>query len=241
MNDFDLLLNEKRKYGLKEEISYHEMNLLKSGMPIQKIMGFVEMANVLIDLSKNVLIPRYETEELIYYAIDIIKKNNYQTVLDLGCGSGFIGLGIKKYFHDNVKVYQSDINLEAIEQTKINQKKNNLETNLIHSDMFKNINQKFDIIVSNPPYLSIKEKINMTKSVLEFEPYSAFFARKNGLEFYEIIEKELANYLNKTGSVLLEINPINVNWFIKRNYLIIKDINNKERFAFKQINYSINE
>lgn len=240
MIETKILLNEKRKYGIKEEITKDEIKKLSLNMPVQKIIGYIEMANVTIDLSKNVLIPRYETEELIFLVIDIIKKNKYKKILDLCCGSGFIGIAIKKYFQNEVEVVQLDIDDEAIKQSKINAKLNKVQTKIIKSNMFENINEKFDLIVSNPPYLLKSEKKYMSESVLNHEPLHALFANKKGLEFYEIIEKHLPSFLNKNGFICLEINPINSSWFINKNYKIIKDINQKERFAFKQF-YSIKE
>lgn len=228
------LILEKRRYGIKEKVNFFEKKQLKKDKPIQKIIGYIEMANVRIDLSKKVLIPRYETEELIYHAIEFIKKNNYKSVLDLCCGSGFIGIALKKEF-DNVDIWQSDIDKNAIKQTKKNLKINNVKNKIIKSNMFEKIkNKKFDLLISNPPYLTKNEILS--KSVLNFEPHHALFADNNGMFFYEIIEEKLSEILNKDGLVILEINPINVDWFKKRNYFIIKDINNKERFAFKKIN-----
>ena len=228
------LILEKRRYGIKEKVNFFEKKQLKKDKPIQKIIGYIEMANVRIDLSKKVLIPRYETEELIYHAIEFIKKNNYKSVLDLCCGSGFIGIALKKEF-DNIDIWQSDIDKNAIKQTKKNLKINNVKNKIIKSNMFEKIkNKKFDLLISNPPYLTKNEIL--FKSVLNFEPHHALFADNNGMFFYEIIEEKLSEILNKDGLVILEINPINVDWFKKRNYFIIKDINNKERFAFKKIN-----
>lgn len=228
------LILEKRRYGIKEKVNFFEKKQLKKDKPIQKIIGYIEMANVRIDLSKKVLIPRYETEELIYHAIEFIKKNNYKSVLDLCCGSGFIGIALKKEF-DNIDIWQSDIDKNAIKQTKKNLKINNVKNKIIKSNMFEKIkNKKFDLLISNPPYLTKNEILS--KSVLNFEPHHALFADNNGMFFYEIIEEKLSEILNKDGLVILEINPINVDWFKKRNYFIIKDINNKERFAFKKIN-----
>lgn len=228
------LILEKRRYGIKEKVNFFEKKQLKKDKPIQKIIGYIEMANVRIDISKKVLIPRYETEELIYHAIEFIKKNNYKSVLDLCCGSGFIGIALKKEF-DNVDIWQSDIDKNAIKQTKKNLKINNVKNKIIKSNMFEKIkNKKFDLLISNPPYLTKNEILS--KSVLNFEPHHALFADNNGMFFYEIIEEKLSEILNKDGLVILEINPINVDWFKKRNYFIIKDINNKERFAFKKIN-----
>ncbi len=234
------LILEKRKYELKEKVNILEKYKLWRDIPIQKIIGYIEMANVKIDLTKKVLIPRYETEELIYIAIDFIKKFNYKNILDLGCGSGFIGIAIKKNI-GNINVIQTDVDRRAIKQTVINQKINNTNNLVIKSNMFEKLNdQKFDLIISNPPYISFNEKEKMSKSVLKYEPLNALFANDNGLEFYKIIDANLCKYLNNNGMLLVEINHINYKWFINNKYQIIKDINNKYRFAYKLINQVLN-
>lgn len=224
---------EKRRYDLKEKVSLVEKFQLWRNKPIQKIIGYIIMADVKIDLSKKVLIPRYETEELIYQTIDFIEENQYKEILDLCCGSGFIGIALKKFFNE-INVCQSDIDKNAIKQTIINLKLNNIQNDVIQSNMFENINKKFDLIVSNPPYLSEKEIGLISKSVLKFEPHKALFAKNNGLEFYEIIEKNLNKYLKKNGMIILEINPDNEKWFLNNGYNLIKDINGKKRIAFKK-------
>ena len=194
------------------------------------------MANVKIKVNKKVLIPRYETEELILLAIKLIKENGkYHNILDLCCGSGFIGIALKKAF-PSLNILQSDISNAAIKQTLINLKINNLKNNVIKSNMFHNIYQKFDVIISNPPYLLKSDKKNMTKSVLKYEPQKALFAQEEGMFFYYQIEKNLSKYLNKNGLIILEINPVNYKWFIDNKYHVINDINNKKRFAYKFFN-----
>lgn len=232
----DMLLLEKRRYGLEQKVSFVEKFKLKKDVPIQKIIGYIEMADVKIDISKKVLIPRYETEELIYLVLDLIKKNNYKNILDLGCGSGFIGIAIAKNNCD-IFVTMSDVDKRAIKQTKQNIKLNNVDNiNVIYSNLFENINSKYDIIVSNPPYLLEEQKKEMNNSVLKYEPYSALFAKVEGLYFYKQIDKNLNKYLNEDGMIFFEINPLLVEWFLENNYTIVKDINGKNRFAYKKIN-----
>lgn len=233
---YELLLLEKRRYDLKQTISLKEKYQLWRNYPIQKIIGYIEMANVIIKVNKKVLIPRYETEELILLASKLIKeKKQYKNVLDLCCGSGFIGIALKKEF-PFLNIVQSDISKAAIKQTQINLKVNHLENKIIKSNMFENIYEKFDVIISNPPYLLKEDKKIMTKSVLKYEPKQALFAKEEGMFFYYQIEKNLHKYLNQGGLVVLEINPINYKWFIQNNYCIVEDINNKKRFAYKFIN-----
>ena len=235
-NKYGILLLEKRRYNLKETISFREKYKLWRDYPIQKIIGYIEMANVKIKVNKKVLIPRYETEELILLAIKLIKENGkYHNILDLCCGSGFIGIALKKVF-PSLNILQSDISNAAIKQTLINLKINNLKNNVIKSNMFHNIYQKFDVIISNPPYLLKSDKKNMTKSVLKYEPQKALFAQEEGMFFYYQIEKNLSKYLNKNGLIILEINPVNYKWFIDNKYHVINDINNKKRFAYKFFN-----
>lgn len=235
-NKYEILLLEKRRYNLKETISFREKYKLWRDYPIQKIIGYIEMANVKIKVNKKVLIPRYETEELILLAIKLIKENGkYHNILDLCCGSGFIGIALKKAF-PSLNILQSDISNAAIKQTLINLKINNLKNDVIKSDMFHNIYQKFDVIISNPPYLLKSDKKNMTKSVLKYEPQKALFAQEEGMFFYYQIEKNLSRYLNKNGLIILEINPVNYKWFIDNKYHVINDINNKKRFAYKFFN-----
>lgn len=235
-NKYEILLLEKRRYNLKETISFREKYKLWRDYPIQKIIGYIEMANVKIKVNKKVLIPRYETEELILLAIKLIKeKGKYHNILDLCCGSGFIGIALKKAF-PSLNILQSDISNAAIKQTLINLKINNLKNNVIKSNMFHNIYQKFDVIISNPPYLLKNDKKNMTKSVLKYEPQKALFAQEEGMSFYYQIEKNLSKYLNKNGLIILEINPVNYKWFIDNKYHVINDINNKKRFAYKFFN-----
>lgn len=235
-NKYEILLLEKRRYNLKETISFREKYKLWRDYPIQKIIGYIEMANVKIKVNKKVLIPRYETEELILLAIKLIKeKGKYHNILDLCCGSGFIGIALKKAF-PSLNILQSDISNAAIKQTLINLKINNLKNNVIKSNMFHNIYQKFDVIISNPPYLLKSDKKNMTKSVLKYEPQKALFTQEEGMFFYYQIEKNLSKYLNKNGLIILEINPVNYKWFIDNKYHVINDINNKKRFAYKFFN-----
>ncbi|AKF40910.1 SAM-dependent methyltransferase [Mycoplasmopsis canis] len=228
----DLLL-EKRRYGLEETVSFFEEEQLKQGMPVQKIIGYIEMRNVIIDISKNVLIPRYETEELIIKVLDDNNYNKKLKVLDLCTGSGFIGLALKKA-RPNWDIYMSDISDDAIEQSKINAQKNNLHVNVIKSDIFREIKENdFDILVSNPPYISYEE--TLSNSVLDFEPHDALFAKDNGLFFYKQILKDAKKIMKKNGLIYFEINPLHFEWWnsLKKDYNleIIKDINGKNRIV----------
>lgn len=226
MIDKEILLREKERYNLPLYISKKELRMLKKDVPVQKIIGYQEFQNVILNLKYKTLIPRYETEEVILAAYPFIKKES--KVLDLGCGSGLIGLAIKKNKDANVTL--SDISRFAIKQTKINAKLNNLNVNVIRSNWFNKITSKFDVIVCNPPYLKKQKKL--VKS-LKWEPKRALFARDNGLFAYKKILKSAFNYLNEKGIIIFEVDPYVSLWFKNKfpNILILKDINNKDRIA----------
>ncbi|WP_406614470.1 peptide chain release factor N(5)-glutamine methyltransferase [Mycoplasma corogypsi] len=227
MPTLEQLLLEKRRYGLEQTVSSFELEQLKKGTPIQKIIGYIEMADVKIDLSKKVLIPRYETEELIYLVKEHINDKDQLNILDLCCGSGFIGIALQK-FKPNCTVTMSDIDHEAILQSQINQKINNVKVNIIQSDLFEHLpTNHFDIIVSNPPYIKNTEILD--KSVLDFEPHHALFAPDNGLYFYKQILKQAPKYFkNQKGLLFFEINALDLEFWneLKNQYKleIIKDI-----------------
>ena len=239
MPSIDDLFLEKKRYGLEQKISFLEKIKLKIGMPVQKIIGYIEMSDVTIKLNKKILIPRYETEELVEIAKQIISKNKYIKILDMCTGSGYIGIAIKKW-NPLLEVVCVDIDKHAISQTKINSKLNNVDIEIIKSNLFKNVSGKFDLIISNPPYIDIIEKNNMSNSVLKFEPHKALFAKDDGMFFYKKIEKEAINHISKNGKLLFEINHLKEEYFINNKYVNYKDINGKARFSILNINANIN-
>ncbi len=230
MPTIDDLILEKKRYGLEQKISNCEKRKLKQGMPVQKIIGYIEMSDVTIKLNKKVLIPRYETEELVELAKEVISKNKYTKILDMCSGSGYIGLAIKKW-NPNLKVVCVDIDKNAISQTKINAKLNNVNVEIIQSNLFTNVFEKFDLIISNPPYIDIVEKSTMSDSVLNFEPHHALFANDQGMFFYKQIELESSDYLLPNGKLMFEINPLQEEYFKNKKYTNFKDINGKTRFS----------
>ncbi|AAT27675.1 peptide chain release factor N(5)-glutamine methyltransferase [[Mycoplasma] mobile] len=225
------LLKEKRRYKLKEEISEKELKMLNLNFPIQKIMGFIEMQNVIVHVNHFVLIPRYETEELILEAYKYLENNNNLDVLDLCSGSGFIALAIKKHF-PKINVMASDISEESIRQIQENVAINNLDIFFLKSDLFEKIEKKFDLIVSNPPYLSHKNVLD--ESVSKYEPHLALFAKKEGFEIIEKIIFSAKKFLKSNGVLLLEIDTDKVKFINKIDFIqvsYLKDINNKTRIA----------
>ncbi|QZE12653.1 peptide chain release factor N(5)-glutamine methyltransferase [Mycoplasma sp. Ms02] len=234
----DLLL-EKRRYGLPEVVSEAEQELLDKNTPVQKIIGHVELAGVTIDLSNKVLIPRYETEEMVLKFLPEIKKN--AKVLDLCTGSGFIAIALKKARPD-LQVFGSDIDKDAVNQATINASINGTWINFVQSDLFdafkktiKSEDDKFDILFSNPPYIGYEEKSQMSPSVLDHEPHHALFAEDFGMEFYNKILDQAKSYVKDGGTIYFEINPLHFDFWeiLSRAYdlQIFTDINGKARFV----------
>lgn len=182
---------------------------LKNEEPIQYILGKTEFYGLPFIVNKNVLIPRPETEELVSWVIEEIKnKNDIKNLLDIGTGSGCIPISIKKNI-TNLDVYALDISSEAIKIAKQNSKQNNVNISFIEDDILqiKKLKQKFDVIVSNPPYIRELEKKEIKNNVLNNEPHLALFvSNENPLIFYEKIADLAKNNLNQNGMLFFEIN-----------------------------------
>lgn len=174
--------------------------------PIAYIIGMCEFMGLNFYLDKNTLIPRPDTEILVESAIKIIKNENLLYGIDIGTGSGAIPISILHYL-PNVYMVASDINMGAISIAEKNANINNVANRLsfIHSDLFQNINQKFDFIVSNPPYIKSSIIPTLEPSVKNFEPVLALDGHLDGLFFYRAISKNLHKFLNKGGYVFFEI------------------------------------
>ena len=210
-DDSFLVINQDETVSLDVEKKYKEyIKLLNNGKPIQYITHQQEFMKMDFYVDENVLIPQPDTEILVEEIIDICKNMscNYHkeySILDLCTGSGAIGIALAKNIK-NAKVTMSDISEEALEVANKNIIKNQVKSKckLIKSDMFKNINNKFDIIVSNPPYIETNI-IKTLEEEVQNEPILALDGGKEGLEFYKIIAKQAYKYLNKNGILALEI------------------------------------
>lgn len=209
--------------------------------PIQYLLGYGYFLGNKLYVNENVLIPRNETEELVMLIKDKVKDYKDIKVLDIGTGSGAIILTLEmllKKMDINFKGVGGDISPLALEVAHVNKTKFNLETRFIESDVYENINEKFDLIVSNPPY--IKEDEFVEDRVKNKEPYIALYAKNDGLEIYEKIIKDASMHLNKNGILAFEISPERKEGLAKlidkylnyRSYEVIKDINNFDRFLF---------
>lgn len=220
--------NTKIKKALKRRIN---------GEPISKIFGFAEFYGLKFFVNKNVLSPRQETELLVENVLKTAKEDD--DILDLCTGSGAIAVAIKK--NKNAKVFASDISAKALKIAKFNAKNNNTEINFIKSNLFSNISQKFDIIVSNPPYIKTKDIKTLDEEVQKFDPILALDGGDDGLDFYKKIIKNAPKYLKQNGKIMFEIGFDQAK--IVKNLLtdgfkdikIIKDYNNNERIVIAEI------
>ena len=225
----------------KEELYFSLIDKhIEKNVPLSHLAGFEYFYDRKFKVTKDVLSPRMETEELIYKVIEYIKsinKNNIK-ILDLCTGSGIIGITLRKELEPkSLEVVASDISEEALKVAKENAIMNEAEVKFIQSDIFENINEKFDIIVSNPPYIAYNDKVTMEDNVLNYDPHLALFAEEDGMYFYREIVENAKEYLEEDGLVFFEIGYdqrekilklANKNGFKAEVY---KDINDRDRMA----------
>ena len=211
---YEFISNPKQTINLFKFIKY--MNLIKRRIkeePVAYLIKEKEFYNNKFIISKDVLIPRADSETLIDAVKDTFRnKDKYLNILDMGTGSGCLLLSLLKLYN-NAKGIGIDINNKALNIAFKNAKLLNL-TNKIKlkkyswnkKNFFKPINQKFDIIISNPPYISYTDK-KISKSTKQYEPYTALFAKQNGLAEYINIKKAILNWkiLKNNGFIFLEI------------------------------------
>jgi|LFRM01.2.fsa_nt_gb release factor glutamine methyltransferase len=180
---------------------------LQKGEPIQYILGVTEFYGLDLKVTSSVLIPRPETEELVEWILLETKQLNPH-ILDIGTGSGCIAITLsKKMKYATVDAW--DVSAEALEVAKENAKANNVSIKFSKVDVLakQDLDKRFDIIVSNPPYIIESEKKVMSKNVLDFEPHQALFVSNNdALIFYDRIADIAVKLLNKNGMLYFEIN-----------------------------------
>ena len=211
--------------------------LLEQGIPVQYIVGEVDFYGSIFKVNNNVLIPRFETEQLVELVIEYINDNFSKKVdiLDIGTGSGCIAITLKKNLNCNVSAI--DISDSAIDVAKNNAKINNVDINIFKSDILNNVDGKYDVIISNPPYISYDEDI--MDIVKNNEPHSALYADNNGLFYYEEILKNCKKNLNDKFIIAFEIGSTQAkkikeyanNYLDNINVYVKKDLNNLDRFV----------
>ena len=222
----------------------NSLQSLSENRPIQYVIGHVNFYGLQFKVNKNVLIPRFETEELVENIKNYLEKKNITNpkILDLGCGSGVIGLTLKHFFKD-ASVTLVDISDAALKVAEDNAKTLDLDVNFIKSDWFSNVPlDKYDVIVSNPPYIKTDEEIE--EIVRNNEPHLALYGGIDGLDCYRNILKDINNYLKDDYLIAFEIGYLEgedlkllvENTIPNSKVIIKKDLSNKDRMLFVEKN-----
>ncbi len=194
---------------LKKEISDDEFSaMLKiakeraTGRSLSQVLGYTEFLGLEISVNENVLCPRPETELLAEQAILFLKDKKNARALDLCTGSGCIAIALSVF--SKAEICASDISEKALETAKKNAEKHNAEIEFVLSDAFDGVSGKFDLIVSNPPYIPSKDIEGLDREVKDFEPRLALDGGEDGLDFYRIIAANADKYLKDGGALMLE-------------------------------------
>lgn len=231
------------------DIQQHLLNDIQQRLlqhePIQYILGQADFYGLKLKVNRNVLIPRQETEELVYWILETIQKEIKQStlkILDIGTGSGCIPITLQKKM-PQLDVTAIDISPEALEIATINATVNKVTTTLIQLDIINRNNWKtleqYDIIVSNPPYIPQQEKVLMSPNVTHFEPELALFVSdENPLLFYDTIADFAKEHLNNNGYLFFECNEYNAEQVLQllenkgfQRGILQKDMNGKQRMV----------
>lgn len=216
-----LIINYDKEISKKQETIYKQYikNLLE-GEPIQYILGKQEFMGIEFAVNKDVLIPQPDTEILVEEVIKLLKQYKKPKILDLCTGSGAIAISISEKVSE-AQIYASDISEKALAIARINDRSKKIK--FILSDLFNNIEDKFDIIVSNPPYIKTHEIEKLSKEV-QNEPILALDGGIDGLEFYRKIIGQASKYIKKNGYLCLEIGE-------KQKKQVKDIINNEKKYA----------
>lgn len=233
-----MYLNENVPKDIEQRYK-QAIDALKTGQPIQYVIGNVNFYGINFEINKDVLIPRFETEELVENTINYIKKYLTEPVdiIDLGCGSGVIGLTLEKKVSTKT-VDLIDISPKALEVAHKNCGNLNSKANLIESDMLSNITKKYDVIISNPPYIKTTEEIE--KIVKDNEPEIALYSGEDGLDCYRKILKDIDKHMKDKCLVAFEIGQTQADDIkeIIKDYLndvtviVKKDLSGRDRMLF---------
>lgn len=242
MKRIDLALNPNFSFSEKELVQWNAiLEQLQKEIPIQYILGKAHFYGLEFEVNENTLIPRPETEELVEW---IVKKNEFNgkvKILDIGTGSGCIAISLAKNLPD-ATVFAIDVSEKALETAKRNAVKNDVNVTFLRQDILatEDLGQRFDIIVSNPPYVRNLEKVEIKKNVLEYEPHLALFVEDDdALIFYRKITALAQKNLASNGQLYFEINQYLGTEMIDllqsknfKNVELRKDIYDNDRMIF---------
>ena len=199
----DIYLRLERKFsGKKLEIVFNIISRRKDKEPLQYILGETEFYGYTIKVDKSVLIPRPETELLV--EIIIAEENDIKNILEIGTGSGALVIALAKKMN-GIVIDATDISEDALRIAEQNTILNQVDINIFKSDIFDNVLCKYDLIISNPPYISLTDYKQLPVEIKDFEPKSALLADDNGLFFYNKILQKAKDHLTESGKIYFEI------------------------------------
>lgn len=236
------LLNYLDKNVDEETVELYKQRIeaLKNNKPIQYVIGNVNFYGNKFIVNENTLIPRFETEELVENTINYINEifpNDNLKVIDLGTGTGCIGITLKKKV-PNLDMTLLDISDKALEVAKQNANNLNVEVKIIENDMLEGLTEKYDVIISNPPYIKVNEEIE--DIVKNNEPHLALYAGIDGLDCYRKILNEAKTHVNETFLIAFEIGEsqkediisLAKNNFPQAEIIAKKDMQDRDRMIF---------
>lgn len=214
--------------------------MIKSPLPVSYLLKEAPFLSWMFYVNKDVLIPRFETEELVLKTDELLKKHFKKdvSICDIGCGSGVIGISLK-LLNEESNITLTDISKKALKVAKKNSIYLNTDINFINSDMLKRVNDNFDVIISNPPYIKNNTK-EIDNIVEKYEPSLALYGGDDGLKYYKEILKTCKKNLNDKSIIAFEIgydlkeDIINIikEYFKDSKIICKKDYNNLDRYIF---------
>ncbi len=231
--------------SLDKELSFYDyvkylyvVKRLVRGVPIQYISGKAYFYNRWFNVNKNTLIPRVETEYLVSDVKNLIDEyfSSDVKILDIGTGSGVIAITLSE-FSDKYTVFATDISRKALRVAKSNDKKSLVR--FVHTDLYSSIDDKFDVIISNPPYIR-NDSLCVSKNVLKYEPHLALFGGEDGLLFYRRIFSDIKRIVNDKNIICFEtgedqndlIEEMALSYFPNAKVIKKNDLNGFNRYIF---------
>ncbi len=187
----------------QKKILDSKIALRKKHIPVDKIFSHAYFYNLEFKVDENVLTPRQDSEIVVDSALDYIQKFGYTKVLDMCTGSGCLSIAISK--NSKVSMTAVDVSSKALKIAQFNAKANGVDIKFIQSDMFKNVHDTFDLVVTNPPYIASRVVDTLDVEVREHDPRLALDGGDSGLDYYRIIENDIHKVLRKNGVLIMEI------------------------------------